>query len=55
MMAGNGNGMGLGDLLPESWINNRYMSTITRPKIEDTFNDRDSNYGSSYKAKSIGS
>ena len=30
----------LNDLVPESWINNRYMNTMDRPKQYDTLNDR---------------
>ena len=46
-------GMSLSDLLPDSWINNKYLNTVEKPRLEDTINDRDSmGEGSSYKTNS---
>ena len=50
--------MSLNDLLPESWLNNKYTSTIEKPRFEDTINERESSYGealSSNKSVSMSS
>eukprot|EP00347_Sterkiella_histriomuscorum_P005955 403354619 len=35
-------GMSLNDLLPDSWINSKYINNIEKPRFEETFNDRES-------------
>lgn len=40
--------MSLSDLVPESWINNKYQNTIDRPRY-DTINDRISSNSNSIK------
>lgn len=42
MMLSGGNGASLSELLPDSWINNKYMTLKPKGQFEDTLNDRQS-------------